>query len=710
MRIQQLAPLALFTLIACTGGDDGDDDTTTPRDGGVQRSDAGDTERDAGEIERDGGSERDGGETVRDGGPRDAGPPRDGGPNLDCDPLMPTVCSFPWPSNLYLEEDPKRSTGYTLAFGPTSLAENVAGQQIDPAPYRRLDGYGPGQPIMVHFPNLDATNLPDETNIGGSLAQDANILLFYVAGLGGKGGLIRVPYFAELDGNEADPAQRVLFIRPAVILRENARYIVAIRGLADTNGTTYPPSDAFADLVAGDTENDPQLEPRQGRFDDVFDALSDEGIEASTLQLAWDFVTASSESMHGPLLAMRDEALTTIGIDGPPLVVTSVQEYVPEDDGSGLPVNEHTKLRIRGTLTVPSYLTPKSIFGFTSTVLNRDAQGMPAQNGTHTITWWMLVPHSVTGKQAHGILQYGHGLLGTGEQTWASHNAEVANTHGWIYFGTNWTGFDQDMQLAVGIAVRTLSGFEWIADTLHQGMIDALMLGRTMRQRITSLQPLIDIEANIDPSDFHYSGISQGGIFGGTYMALSTDVTRGHLGVPGANYSTLLHRSVDFAPFFTMIAASYPNTQDQAVLLAAVQLLWDSTDPMSHYRHIATNPYPNTPIHSVLLAPAKGDHQVAVVTNEIIARTNIGVRILENYDDERSVYGVNYASYPYTGSGIVLYDHGNPWPAPGNLPPMDGMDPHGLPRRLPAHNDQLTTFLRTGIIEDVCGGDGCHPD
>jgi hypothetical protein len=702
VRLVHFTPLALLSLIACSGGDD--DDTTTPeRDAGSSVRDAGDTPRDGGFA--DAGSAPDGG--FRDGGVvRDGGTP-DGGPNLDCDPLMPSVCSFPWPSNLYLEEDGDRVTGYTLAFGETSLAVNLVGQQIDPEPYRRLDGYGPGQPIMMHFADLDATNLPDENDIGASLDADAEILLFRA---GGKGGLVRVPYWAELDGNEADAANRVLFVRPAVILREASRYVVAVRGLADTNGTVYPRSDAFARLAAQDTANDPQLAPRQAAFDTMWNELSRAGVDTDDVQLAWDFTTASSEAMHGPLLAMRDEALGIVGTDGPPLTVTTVEEFVPVADKSGLPVNEHTRLRIRGTLSVPNYLGPKSISGFTSTVLNRDGDGMPVRDGNHQIDWWMLVPHSATSTRTHGILQYGHGLLGSGSQTWAGHNAEVANTHGWIYFGTNWTGFDTDMQLAVGIAVRTLSGFEWIADTLHQGMIDALVLGRAMRGRITTLQPLIDVGVDIDTSDFHYEGISQGGIFGATYMALSTDVTRGHLGVPGANYSTLLHRSVDFTPFFTMIAEAYPDTKDQAVLLAAVQLLWDSTDSLSHYRHIKQSPFPNTPSHEVLLGPAKGDHQVAVVTNEIIARSDVGVRILEDYDDERTVWGVVPATYPHTGSGVVLWDFGNAWPEPGNLPPTDGDDPHGLPRRDAAHNVQMTTFLRTGEIIDVCGGDGCHPN
>jgi hypothetical protein len=37
-------------------------------------------------------------------------------------------------------------------------------------------------------------------------------------------------------------------------------------------------------------------------------------------------------------------------------------------------------------------------------------------------------------------------------------------------------------------------------------------------------------------------------------------------------------------------------------------------------------------------------------------------------------------------------------------------DPHGKPRGVAAHNDQMFHFFETGEIIDTCGGDGCTPD
>lgn len=62
----------------------------------------------------------------------------------------------------------------------------------------------------------------------------------------------------------------------------------------------------------------------------------------------------------------------------------------------------------------------------------------------------------------------------------------------------------------------------------------------------------------VDPKLAFYRGDSQGGIFGATYMAISTDVTRGLLGETGAPYTLLLDRSVDFSGFKFLLKGSYP--------------------------------------------------------------------------------------------------------------------------------------------------------
>ncbi len=621
-------------------------------------------------------------------------PPPPAWPVTQCDDLMPAACSMPWPSNLYLEPDEARETGHTLSFGVGSLPVNWDAIGMDPEPYRRMDGYGPGEPLLVLFPNLDASQLPDENAIEDSLAEDAKILWYEVT----EGGLQRVPYWAELDGWEGDLAKKTLFVRPAVLLKEKTRYVVAFRGLQDTEGTAFEPSEAFAALRDGTTEI--PLAYRQARFNDLLGLLDAEGVPRETLTLAWDFNTASSQAMHGRLLEMRDHAFEEVGERGPLLTITEVVEFTEEED----PL---IALELQGTFNVPHYMkaTP-AIEGHHGWVFSEDFNGQLVQNGTRDPQFWVRVPRSALSGAPHGLVQYGHGLLGNGTQVRGSFNSKIANDERLIFFACDWTGMSELDEPAINIMITELSRMPWLADRMHQGIIESLLLARAMRDRLGV--ELEDRGVRINQGELFYSGISQGGIYGATYMAMSQDVTRGHLGVPGQNYSTLLHRSVDFEPFFAVVAAVYPSRADQAIALSAIQLLWNATDPVSHYRHISESPHPDTPAHQVLGAVARGDYQVAPVTMEIVARTGL-MALMENYDDERSPALVEATAYPHTGSALTNWHFGNPWPPAVNRPPEEDElgDPHGKPRRDDEHNRQMVHFFRTGEVIDVCNGGTC---
>lgn len=650
---------------------------------------------------------------------------------LECDALNDGACALPWPSNLYLAEDAERATGYTLTFGNRSLPANRMGVNVEPGPFQRMDGYSLGSSIVAVFPNIDEMLLPDETDIAGSMAEDAHLVVLEVDAQGAVVG--RVPYWVDHDRQESDPAKRAVIAHPAVILKEGTRYVVAFRGLTDTSGAPIPRSEAFGKLVDGDTAADPELFFRQERFDDIFAILGSAGIAKEDLTLAWDFVTASSDALHGRLLHMIDDALATTGPTGPEMTISEVEEFTVDQ-------NEYIAVEMRGTIRVPHYM--RFLNGVQAGPdeaqrweLNFDENGVPQQDGTRDANFWIRIPRTALDGTPHGLIMYGHGLLGSGTQVRGSFNSKIASDHGLIFYAADLIGMSEDEgdEGALEI-VQDFNKFPLLGDRLHQGMLEWVLLARAMRERFPQLMEVTSRNITVNTDEMFYSGISQGGIMGATFTAVSPDVDRGHLGVPGHTYSLLLHRSVDFSPFFTAMRGAYPDTREQMILLQTAQLLWDGTDPISYYRRLS-EPLPGRNAKDVLLVPAKGDYQVAVIANEIVARSDIGVGLLDNYDDERSVELVTPVSYPHDGSGVVLYDFGDEWPEPGNQTesfPYAGAcqssadcdeangwmcgdnqchrDPHGKPRRLDHHNQQMVDFLRTGIITDVCGGDGCHPD
>jgi len=183
------------------------------------------------------------------------------------------------------------------------------------------------------------------------------------------------------------------------------------------------------------------------------------------------------------------------------------------------------------------------------------------------------------------------------------------------------------------------------------------------------------------------------------------------------NYSTLLQRSVDFAPFQQLLDKSYPNKNDQQVIFALLQMLWDRGEANGYAQHLTSDPLPGTPAHQVLMHVAFGDHQVSPAAAQVEART-IGARIhrpalVPGWSDEVAPYwGLRpITRYPYRGSAFVVWNSGlAPAPPPTNLAPAGpqyGTDPHEFPRAQPEAQQQKATFLLTGKVIDVCAGGPC---
>src|SRR4029077_10844440 len=108
---------------------------------------------------------------------------------------------------------------------------------------------------------------------------------------------------------------------------------------------------------------------------------------------------------------------------------------------------------------------------------------------------------------------------------------------------------------------------------------------------------------------------------GGVASALTNDWKQVILAVPGMGYNLLLRRSVDFDEFFPAVEASYPDELDQTIILDLLEQLWQRGENAGYAQHLVHDPYPGVPAKHVMLLEAFGDHQVANVSTEKLART-----------------------------------------------------------------------------------------
>jgi hypothetical protein len=618
------------------------------------------------------------------GGIKVVGPYLDG----DCDPLVPTHCAFPFPSDVYLVEDAGMKTGRHVEFGQKTLPANASGVQAAPDEFRNNDGFSPGAGLMTHMPGATVTGLPTPLTIPASLEDDSPTVL--IEAKTGK----RIPHFSELDMTDGiSDDERAFIVRPVVRLENSTRYIVAIRNVVDADGKKLPPSPAFKALRDGTPFDDPSIEKRRDLYSDIFARLDKAGVSKDDLQIAWDVTIASRENITSWMLHIRDAALKNLGPDGPAYTIDTV---TPDPTPS-------IKVRIEGKVTVPLFLDKpeaggKFVFG---------SDGMPTQNGTAEYPFLVLVPVSATQGTPGVPVQNGHGLFGTRSQI--AGFADAANTANWVLAGTDFIGMASD---DVPVIISVIQGgdigaFRTVPDRMCQGFLNMIYVTRMLRGAFAK-DPAVQFNGKsaIDTSTSYYFGGSEGGILGATFMAVTPDILRGGLEVAGQPYNLLLNRSVDYDAYGALINAAYTNALDAQLLLGTTQMLWDRGEPSGYSKYIVNDPLPGTPAHEVLLQLSIGDHQVSTLGGHLMART-IGLSSLK--PAVRPIFGIDEIDAPHQGSALIEYDFGLPPEPIPNVPMREGDDPHGAMKGVPAAGKVLQHFLETGVVNQYCT-DTCNPD
>lgn len=268
------------------------------------------------------------------------------------------------------------------------------------------------------------------------------------------------------------------------------------------------------------------------------------------------------------------------------------------------------------------------------------------------------------------------------------------------------------------IAILTdLSRFPSLADRLQQGFLNFLFLGRLMRHPAGfASDPAFQVGgvSAINTDELYFDGNSQGAIVGGALCAVARDFRRCVLGEAGMNYSTLLHRSVDFDLYKIFLDIGYPDPFVQLLAIDVIQMLWDRGETNGYAQHLTRTPYPRTPRKTVLLLGAVGDHQVSEFALQVEARTigaagHVPYVALDREIGGEHGWGITpIPQYPWRGSAYFLWDTGSPLSPLENLPPRDGHDPHDDTPKIPAVQALKDAFWHPrGAVPDVCSGAPC---
>lgn len=620
-----------------------------------------------------------------------------------CNPLGFDHCMAPWPSSAFEVADATTRTGRKLAIPMGALLTTANGRVTDPTPWNKADGFSASAPLVMNFPGgVDPAPLANPTQIDVSLtAASPTVLIDMATGT-------RVAHFAEVDVPAADtPDHQALYIRPAARLLAGHRYAVGVRkSLKGKGGGDLPIPPGFAALRDGVITSHPLLEAMRPRFADVLTTLATAGVPADDLVVAWDFTVASDEFVRRLVTTARDKDL--VELDREPSTVRVTDDQLDETG----PIRH----RIDGFLTAPLFLTQEGQY-LNGTTLALGADGLPALQGRYEIPFTAIIPACAyqEGHAPIGIMMYGHGLNGSGDQAASGTLRDTAAAICVISIGTDMRGMSE---LDIGNIARALTDLnhaDEVMEMLVQGITNHVTLARAMETVLTN-QVFVCRPTDAgtgctvgrtlaDPSKLYYYGLSQGAIFGTTVMAYVPNIKRGVLGVGGGGYSILLERSTDWPTYRTILQGAYPDPLDVVMAINLFQQRWDETETSGIANVVLAGTVTGTPPKQILMHMAVGDDQVPNLGTEWQART-MGIPVITPASVEVP-WGMTTQEAPVAmGSGIVIMDGGAPAVPITNVPaPETGM--HNLTRNQAASRRQIGIFFATGEIRNECDGP-CH--
>jgi len=611
--------------------------------------------------------------------------------NSFCDNTNPDHCLLPFPSSAFLNSDSGTITGYRLDIDGEAIPDSASAESEDFHMLNSKDGHSPSSQIFTTFTSIpNISGLASQDSIPSSLLPGHNSLVLNM-----DTGQI-VEHWVEISARTQEGEQTLVHVRTIRGLDHNTQYAVAFRSLTDESGDTISPFPGFKALRDGLVTNNQQIESLRSSYESMFSSLSEIGYERQNLTSAWWFHTASSQSIMGDIISMRNNATQLLGEDGIGCNITAVNENYAEDNT--------TLRRISGTITTPHYLEST----YPPTPMTRSEDGTPRFNFLTEVVFTITIPKSAADdSQPAPLVVLGHGFMGDGEGM-VTEARGWANEYGFATIGTDFKGWSSDGDFgAYTFAFLNPNYLQHQSERLQQSLINHLAMIITIKGVCSDLPEFYHNGVNlVDTTDIDYMGVSLGGIRGPSMLSLIQEIDRGVLWVGGSSFSFIAERSTQYTQFEELFSSSlaYESTMDRSIIIALMQSMWDTTEPETYLPFVDGGMEGELHPYEILYVVSINDAQVTTLSADRASRTS-GIPVLSN--STYHPYGVEVVDAPISGSGIVYFDGGFPAVPSGNI--QGPMEYHSL-----AHNQVLfydpamevaNDFLLSGEITDTCSGE-----
>ena len=645
-----------------------------------------------------------------------------------CDPFDTTECCLPFPSFHHLLPDNTTVTGWRVNLQGETLPPLKGGIQIDPSFLNKLDGFSTMAPLLFYIdglkeahrqPTNNTVRLQGHENIEESVTKNSITLLVDVSTQK------LVHHSAEID--YLDEKRPLVLVFPAQPLNHNTHYALAVVGATDIHGELLSPTPGMKAFFADRTLDAERFRRYKNK---VIPALRKAAPWVprlvSQIQLIFDFHTVSAESQLGPVRKVRDATMRIIS--DPSWGNWKDHVRVIRKVEGACSKHELIARTIHAELDVPWFLNGFGV-GQRQATLDNYAVESGASVTMGKAKFVVHVPCSLRAAAVKGpnatdlraIMEFGHGLFFSRDEASDGFLQKMANDEGYIIMAMDWRGMSvYDLPIVIKTLMAKPRLFHAIRDNLIQGYANKFALQHFSQNGMLDLQWLqfhtgfnrnrpVPTYQNRTPASVFY-GISQGGILGAGYAALSGPtklIDRAILGVPGTPFALVMSRSLDFSGYDSVLLLNFYSNRHVRILLYLTQMAWDSVEGSGVLAGPKTEEWPR-----MLLQAGLGDAVVPSLSAEALAR-GLGASAL--HGNPRKIFGVGVgepASNTSLGPNFtlteLLYEKEYT-----SLPTDDRFasrnDVHICVRRDEKLIGQIKEFMNTGRIIDPClDDDRCH--
>jgi hypothetical protein len=608
-----------------------------------------------------------------------------------------------------------------------------------------MDGFSTMAPMLFYLDGLKEAHqagigqLKGSNDIADSITPKSATLLLDVEAK------VLVPHSAEID--YLDGPHPLVLLFPAFPLHHNRHYAVAVVNATDAHHHRLPPTLGMQTLLSNTTDNYTSSSStfdtsRKTRYmNTVIPALEQAAswfIYASdtrSLQLLFDFHTISEKSQLGMARTFRDIAMKQISsVDWDWHKHVRTIRRIDYDCSHPEAILART---VHAELDVPWFFDGQKS-GSRGTFLDENSLLTGTTEHLGASKFLVHIPCSVeastlgkTGdksKPLRAILEFGHGLFGDRNEASDQFLLQMAHDQGYIITAMDWRGMSRfDVLVVAKVLLSAPRLFQSVRDNLIQGYVNKLALqhfsrhsmlamdwfvfdAKEKRSNGTSAPRTVPTLNNSTPA-FVFYGISQGGILGAGYTALSGPtklLDRSILGSPGTPFALIMTRCLDFWIYDKLLLFDFYNNRHVRLFLSIAQMFWDTTEASGTLAPPVNEPYPR-----VLIQSGLGDAIVPTSSSEALARafnasTLPGTpRVVFGISSEPAASKTSLGPYA-TLTEVEFEEEYLGLPRDNILEEIKSNDVHVCLRRDKNMIKQISEFINTGRIIDPCVEDGCH--